>query len=45
MLVKIHASHMGVEKSKRRERDILYWPGMNGQIEEMILKCPTCLEH
>ena len=45
MLVKIHASHMGVEKSKRRERDILYWPGMNGQIEEMILKCPTYLEH
>ena len=36
---------MGVEKSKRRARDILYWPGMNGQIEEMILKCSTCLEY
>ena len=45
MLEKIHIGHMGVEKSKRRARDILYWPGMNGQIEEMILKCPTCLEH
>ena len=45
MLEKIHAGHMGVEKSKRRARDILYWPGMNGQIEEMILKCSTCLEY
>ena len=45
MLEKVHAGHMGVEKSKRRARDILYWPGMNGQIEKMILKCSTCLEH
>ena len=45
MLEKIHAGHMGVEKSKRRARDILYWPGMNGQIEQMILKCSTCLEY
>ena len=45
MLEKIHAGHMGVEKSKRRARDSLYWPGMNGQIENMILKCSTCLEH
>ena len=44
MLEKIHAGHMGVEKSKRHARDILYWPGMNGQVEKMILKCSTCLE-
>ena len=24
----IHAGHVGVETSKRRARDILYWPGM-----------------
>ena len=45
MLEKIHAGHMGVEKSKRRARDMLYCPGINGQIEEIILKCPTCFEH
>ena len=33
MLKKIHAGHMGIEKSKKRARDILYWPGMNGQSE------------
>ena len=32
MLKRIHESHLGIEKSKRRARDILYWPNMNGQI-------------
>ncbi|CAB4000247.1 retrotransposon-like family member retr-1 [Paramuricea clavata] len=45
MLEKIHAGHMGTEKCKKRARDVLYWPGMNSQIEEMVLKCPTCLEY
>ena len=34
MREKIHTGHMGVEKSKRRARDISYWPGINGQIEK-----------
>ena len=29
MLERIHQGHMGIEKSKRRARDTLYWPGMN----------------
>ena len=33
------------KRKVRRARDILYWPGINGQIEKMILKCPTHLEH
>ena len=35
MLEKIHAGHMGTEKCKKRARDVLYWPGMNSQIEEI----------
>ena len=45
MLSRIHAGHMGIEKCKQRARDILFWPGINKQIEEMVGKCPTCLEH
>ncbi|CAB4035611.1 Hypothetical predicted protein [Paramuricea clavata] len=45
MLEKIHAGHMGTEKCKKRAQDVLYWPGMNSQIEEMVLKCPTGLEY
>ena len=45
MLQRIHQGHMGIEKSKRRARDVLYWPGMNSQISDMISRCTTCLEH
>ena len=41
----IHASHLGQEKSKSRARAVLYWPGMSGDIETLISKCTTCLEH
>ena len=36
MLQRIHQGHMGIEKSKRRASDVLYWPGMNSQISEMM---------
>lgn len=27
MIKRIHAGHLGVEKSKNRARDLLFWPG------------------
>jgi len=36
MLKLIHSSHLGIEKCKRRARDILYWPGMSSQIENIM---------
>ncbi len=45
MLRIIHQPHLGMVKSKQRARDLIYWPGMNKQIEDMIAKCSTCLEH
>ena len=45
MLQRIHQGHMGIEKSKRRARDVLYWPGMNSQISGTISRCTICLEH
>ena len=44
MLSKIHAGHMGMEKCKSRARDVLYWPRMNAAIEDLVSKCPVCLE-
>ena len=41
----IHSSHQGMVKSKQRARDIVYWPGMNKQVEEMVSKCSICLEY
>ena len=45
MLSKIHESHLGVEKSKKRARDIMYWPNMSTQISDMISKCTSCLKY
>ena len=45
MLRKIHENHLGIEKCKRRARDVLYWPGMNDQIEQIVSKCETCAMH
>ena len=42
MLSQIHSSHLGIEKCKRRARDILFWPGMNQQIADVVSKCNTC---
>ncbi|KAJ8365010.1 hypothetical protein SKAU_G00138410 [Synaphobranchus kaupii] len=45
MLSKIHESHLGIVKCKARARDILYWPGMSTQIEEIVSQCAACNEN
>ena len=45
MLQRIHYGHMGIEKSKRRARDAVYWPLLSQRIAEMVSKCNMCLEH
>ena len=45
MLDIIHESHLGIEKSRSRARDILFWPRMSQDIEELISKCSVCQEH
>lgn len=43
MIEKLHYTHQGVEKTKVKAREILFWPGMNKQIQDTISNCPTCL--
>ena len=45
MLTAIHKSHLGMVKCKQRARDLIYWPGMNKQIEDMCSSCSACLVH
>ena len=42
MLSLVHSSHLGAEKCKQRAKEVLYWPGMNAQIEDVVLNCQTC---
>ena len=45
MLKRIHKSHLGMVTSKQRAKDVIYWPGMNGQIEDTIRRCEICLKY
>ena len=38
----IHYSHQGLVKSKQLARDVVFWKGMNMQIQDLISKCSTC---
>ena len=42
MLQHIHSSHLGIEKCKHRARDILFWPGMTSQIQDIMSHCQMC---
>ena len=42
ILQQLHHSHMGMEKTKQRARSIVYWPGINRNIEETISQCISC---
>ncbi|GCB64208.1 hypothetical protein scyTo_0000248 [Scyliorhinus torazame] len=37
-----HEGHFGVEKCRRRAREAVYWPGINDDIANTVLNCPTC---
>lgn len=41
-LKNLHASHIGIEGTLRRAREVCYWPGMNSQIKDFIAKCDVC---
>ena len=45
ILLRIHESHLGMEKCKSRARVVVYLPGMSADIERFVAKCPTCLKH
>ena len=41
----VHESHMGVEKSLQRAKDIMFWPRMTSDITDFVLKCDICLQY
>ena len=45
MLSRIHESHLGINKCKQRARELLFWPGMSTQIEELVARCEMCATH
>ena len=45
MRERFHEGHLGQEKCKAGARQVVFWPGINAEVTEMVLKCATCQEH
>ena len=45
ILQQLHIGHFGIEKTKQRARDAVYWPRLNTYIESLIARCSICQEH
>ena len=43
MLDKIHTGHLGEVKCKNRARQVLFWPQMGRDIENIVRKCEACI--
>ena len=44
-LVRLHASHQGVDRTKRRARQVVYWPGLDQDIANFVGSCESCQRH
>lgn len=41
----LHEGHFGMVKCKSRAREVIFWPGLSADIENMIARCPSCLQY
>lgn len=44
LLKVLHVGHTIVEKTFRKARDVVFWPGLTKDITDLILNCNICLE-
>ncbi len=42
MLKRLHASHQGIDKTSRRARQTIYWPGITADIKSTVEACQMC---
>ena len=45
MIQQAHSAHSGIGTCRRRLKDIMYWPGMNKDIEQYIQICESCIQN
>ena len=41
----VHEGHLGIEKCKRRAREVMYWPNMNTDVCYFVSRCDICQTH
>ena len=38
----LHQAHTGIQGCMRRAREVVYWPGLNSDVERLVTSCETC---
>ena len=41
----LYVEHLGIVKIKEKTRSIIYWPGINAELENIVNNCDTCQEY
>ena len=41
----LHEGHLSLSKCKLRAKEIVYWPGLNDQLEDLVLNFELCLKY
>ncbi|XP_060810750.1 uncharacterized protein K02A2.6-like [Amyelois transitella] len=44
MLNIVHEGHLGIDRCKRRARQVMFWPNMSSDIENYVKQCRVCQE-
>ena len=45
VLAGLHAAHQGVQRTKRRARQTVWWPSIHSDITNTVSTCPSCQVH
>ena len=45
ILKMIHEGHLGLNKCKLHAKETIYWPGLNDQLEKLVLNGELCLKY
>ncbi|XP_064630897.1 uncharacterized protein K02A2.6-like [Lineus longissimus] len=45
ILEQLHDAHQGIEKTRRLARELVYWPNINKDVEDLVSKYSTCQEY
>lgn len=45
LLSELHAGHVGASRMKELARSYLWWPNLDGDLEDLVKQCPSCLEN
>ena len=45
MIVRAHASHLGIQYTNNTAKEVTYWPQMSSELEDAVEKCDICQEN